>query len=125
MKATTGIIAGNIRPYTGPASLVAGTGVIQGASDGLCASPTAANQQCIGIINETDQVGFGQYGLVRSGESYALAGAAIVAPAYVKMDANGHFVPSTAAGDFVYGSAVSSAANPGDEFVIEICPFIR
>lgn len=125
MKATTSVIAGSIRTYTGPANVGAGIGMIQGASDGVCALPTGANQQCLGITNEADLVGKGVYGLVRNGETYAICGAAIAAPAFVKMDANGHFITSTATGDYVYGRAVSSTAASGDEFVIEICPFIR
>jgi hypothetical protein len=125
MKATTSVIDGAIRTYSGPTGLTAGLGVIQGASDGVIALPSAANAQCIGVIQESDVVGNGEYAIKREGETYAICGAAIAAPAYVKMDASGKFIPTSAAGDYIYGRAVSSTSASGDEFVLEICPFIR
>ena len=39
--------------------------------------------------------------------------------------ATGEFIPSAAAGDYVIGRAISSAAVAGDEFVLMVDPFIR
>ncbi|HEY4358268.1 MAG TPA: hypothetical protein VGN16_21155 [Acidobacteriaceae bacterium] len=124
-KATMKVTPGDVRTYAGPTGLTAGLGVIQGASDGVIALPSAANGQCLGVIAETDQVGTGVYGIVRRGECYATCGAALTAPVFVKMDATGKFIPTSATGDNIFGRAVSSTVASGDEFVLEISPFIK
>jgi hypothetical protein len=124
-QATTNIVAGTDRTYAGPPNLTAGTFVVQGASDGVIALPSGANQQAIGVITDSDLVGAGVYNVRRFGESYAICGAALVAPGYFKLDANGHAVPTTAAGDNIAGFAVSSTVNALDEFVAFVAPSIR
>jgi hypothetical protein len=125
LKATTTVVAGSVRTYQGPPNLVAGTCVTQGASDGLIALPTAPNQQILGIVEETDLVGRGVYAIVRQGESTAICGAAVVAPAWLKSDGNGNVVPSTAVGDNLVGYALSSTVNALDELVVFVSPSIR
>lgn len=126
MKCLTGAIGNNrIRPYAGPAGTAYGLAVKQGASDGAVILPTGAGQKCLGIVFESDLTNSGILAIARSGETVAIAGAAIAADDYLIANAAGQLVTSTTAADFVLARAITSAAALGDEVLVEICQFIR
>ena len=106
-------------------TLVLGQGVIKGATDGSVANPSGAGQRCEGV---TEFVPFGTSAaapIIRKGECIAICGAGGVSRGdYVKMDANGLFVTSTTAADEVAGRAVTSATTSGDQFVLDLDPFV-
>lgn len=126
MKCLTGAIGNTrIRPYTGPAGTTYGLAVKQGATDSAVILPTAANQQCLGIVSESDITDSGILGIVRDGETIAIAGAAIAADADLIVDATGKLITSTATGDNVIARAITSAIASGDEVLVEITKFVK
>jgi hypothetical protein len=114
-----------IRPYTGPAGTAYGLAVKQGASDGACILPTAANQRCLGIVNETDTLQTGILAVVWEGETIAICGAAVAANDWLIANATGQLITSTAIGDEVIARAVTSTAAAGDEVLVQLGRFIR
>jgi hypothetical protein len=115
----------SIRSYDGPAGFGFGLAVKQGAADTACLAVTASGQKCIGINEFTDVVNTGKLGIVRGGETAAIAGAAVAADTECIVDANGMVIASTAQGDFVLGRTITSAAAANDEVIFVVDPYIR
>lgn len=112
-----------IRSFSLPAGTVAGTPVKQGADDNTVAL-AGVGDTAFGVTAETDLVNKGFGGIVVEGETIALAGAAITGGQWVKADATNRLIPATVSGDKVLGRAVSTAAAAGDEFVVDVRPFV-
>lgn len=123
---TTGVIGeAHKRTYlAGVAGMQRGVAVMQGADDNHVV-PATANAQCLGILEEsTFNVGDAA-SVVDAGEAVYVAGAAIVAPAFLISNATGQLVPSAAIGDQVIIRAISSSSSAGDYGVGRLTPFIR
>lgn len=127
-KATGGPV-GNAHKRTylldAASTAVIGQGVIKGLLDTSVANPSGAGQRCEGVV---DFVPFGTsvaLSIVRKGECLAICGAGGVNRGdYVKMDATGLFVAATTTADEVVGRAVTSATTSGDEFILDVDPFV-
>lgn len=109
------------------ANMARGYPVKQGVNDGGVGSITVLGARAVGVQQEAT-VNIGDAVLVvESGETIAIAGAAVVAGNYVKADATGRLIPVTGTaggGEEVIGRAVSSQATVGGEFVVEVKIFI-
>ena len=115
-----------LRTYSGPSGLAAGLAVKQGAAgDRTLLAVSGADQQCLGLLNETDQLGDGVYGVVVEGEAFGISGAALACDIDVIADVNGNLIPSTAQGDNIVGRTRTSCAEAGDQVLIHVRPYTR
>jgi Uncharacterized conserved protein (DUF2190) len=125
--ATTGLVGKpHVRTYqAGAANQGRGLALVQGADDNHMIPAAAANAPAFGVQNEPSVSIGDPIAVTLKGEATAIAGAAIVAGAYVITDNQGRFVTSVTAADLVVGRALSSAAVAGDEFVLLVQPFVK
>ena len=114
-----------LRTYTGLSGLAASLAVKQGVADRTIVAVTGAGQQCVGLLNESDQLGDGVYGVIVGGEGFGISGAPLACDIDVIADANGNLVPSTAQGDSVVGRTRTSCAEAGDQVLIVVRPYTR
>ena len=110
--------------------LLRGTAVIQGTADDQVKAPAAANAKGIGVLEET--IAQDKHGaVIKGGESIAIAGGAIVAGELVKIGgANGRMIagvdpPAATTTENYVGRAVTGAAADGDEFILDVAPFVN
>ncbi|MGO9641308.1 MAG: capsid cement protein [Candidatus Acidiferrales bacterium] len=114
------------RTYTLDANqtLTQGYGMIQGSLDESVANPTGAGQMAVGVVEFLPFGAETAVSIIVKGECDAVCSAAINAGQFVKMDANGAFVPSSTTGDFVIGRARTSCSTSGDHFILDVGPFV-
>ncbi|MFC6645454.1 hypothetical protein ACFQBQ_07615 [Granulicella cerasi] len=124
-KTAGGVVSGGLRTYVGPAGLLPGTAVKQGAADDAIVAVTGAGQRCLGVIEIVGPFGGTSYGVRRAGETLGISGAALGADVEVIVDANGNLVPSTAEGDNVLGRTVTSCAATNSEVIVDVNPHTR
>jgi hypothetical protein len=98
--------------------------MIQGALDESVQNPTGAGQMPVGIVEFLPFGAETAVSIVVDGEVDAVCSAAIAAGQWVKMDANGAFVPQSADQDNVVGRARTSASSAGDHFILDVHPFV-
>ena len=115
----------NSKTYMSESLLTFGYGAAKGVLDGNCTAITAAGQRGLGIVAaDVASVGASS-NITRLGDALAIAGGPISTGDYVKFDAVGRVVTSTAAGDEIIGRAESTAVNVGDQLIVFVMPSIR
>jgi hypothetical protein len=113
------------------AGIKRGYAVSQGVADGGAALITVANTRTVGIAGDLPVAGTAvgdATPVVQAGETVGIAGAAITAGQYVKADATSRLIPAVGAagsGEEVAGIARSAAPLAGDEFIIDVRPFVK
>jgi hypothetical protein len=113
------------------AAILRGLAVAQGAADNGGRLVTVLNTRVVGIAGDVPVAGTNvgdAFPVVQDGETVAIAGAVIAAGQYVKADATSRFIPAVGAsgtGEEIAGRAQSSAAVIGDEFIIDVAPFVK
>jgi len=113
------------------AGIQRGYAVGQGAADGGGALITVLNTRAVGIAGDLPSAGTSvgdAFPVVQDGETVGIAGAVITAGQYVKADATSRLIPAVAAagsGEEVIGRAQSGAAAVGDEFIVDVHPFVK
>ena len=115
----------NPKTYMSESLLTFGYGAAKGALDGNCTAITAAGQRGIGIVAADVTAVGASSNITRFGDALAIAGGPISNGDYVKFDAVGRVVTSTAASDEIIGRAESTAVNVGDQLIVFVMPSIR
>jgi hypothetical protein len=104
--------------------LTRGFAMMQGTADDQVNLATAG-ARIQGVLEESTRaadVANAPVSIITHGECIAICGAAVNAGDRVKSDANGRFITTVTPGDEVGGTARSSAAALGDEFVLDLTP---
>lgn len=116
----------NLKTYVAEAAVLRGHGVRVGAVEGGATAVAAAGAQGIGIAAEDQATVGSALGVVRQGDTVAIAGAAATQGQLAKFDATGRVIPvvkGAGTSEEVIGRFESSPAAADDECVIYVAPF--